>query len=77
MIIAFVILKLTGVLGIGWGWIALTIPASIAPMGATVCFILLKCLGGFTVNVSWWWIIAFIAYDLIELYLGYEKISDR
>ncbi|WP_405346455.1 hypothetical protein [Ruminococcus sp.] len=62
----FILLKLTKMLTISWWWIPVALIASIVPMGLTICFVLLKLLGGFATDVSWWWIVGTIVLDLIE-----------
>lgn len=73
--IAFIILKLTHVIGISWWWILASPLISFVPMGLTISFILLKLLGGFSVDVSWWWILLAIAIDFAEFYCEKESIS--
>lgn len=43
-----------------------TFSLNFVPMGLTICFVLLKLLGGFATDVSWWWIVGTIVLDLIE-----------
>ncbi|MBQ3265720.1 MAG: hypothetical protein IJH07_08075 [Ruminococcus sp.] len=64
--ILFFILKIAKIISLSWLWIPVALIASIVPFGLTICFILMKLLGGFAVDVSWWWIIGTIIIDLIE-----------
>ena len=69
--IAFIILKLTNLIGLSWWWIFASPVVSAFPMGLTIAFILFQHFGLFTTDVSWWWIILPITIDLGEL--GGEK----
>ena len=60
------ILKLTGMLTLGWGWvIGGGLLASLLPLGLTIAFVACKLTG--VLAVSWLWILLVILIDLGEL----------
>lgn len=65
--IVFVILKLTGVLGLSWWWILLGPVAALLPFGLVGAFIALKLTGSFAIEVSWWWIIIPVILDISKI----------
>lgn len=60
------ILKLTGMLTLGWGWIiGGGLLASLLPLGLTIAFVACKLTG--VLAASWLWILPVILIDLGEL----------
>ncbi|MBQ3265719.1 MAG: hypothetical protein IJH07_08070 [Ruminococcus sp.] len=65
----FFLLKVTHMTTLSWWWMFGGIFGTVAPMGLSFCFVLMKLFGYASPELSWWWLIPITAVDLVEFHL--------